>query len=138
MKYTSINSTGKSKTNPAGALVRSDMVTEQEHDTSSSGKNSRRKWSKPVAEEYQRQDQLGRRRGKCRKCGIASASPSGSGFCSGCEGKALKPGQRPAEIAICSRCGNQPVVEQPDDDSGVCPECAKRMAEKTPLCVPEL
>ena len=136
MKYSSINS--KSKTNLAGALGHGDMVMEQEQGTSSSGENSRRKWSKPVAEEYQRQNQLGGRRGKCRKCGIASASPSGSGFCSGCESKELKPGQRPAQIAICSQCGNHPVVEKPDDDSGVCPECAKRMREKKPLCVPEL
>jgi hypothetical protein len=136
MKYTSINS--NSKSSPAGALVHSDMVMEQEQSTSSSGENSRRKWSKPVAEEYQRQNQLGRRRGKCRKCGIASASPSGSGFCSGCESKALKPGQHPAQIVICSECGAQPVVERPDDDSGVCPDCAKGMREKKRLCVPEL
>jgi hypothetical protein len=136
MKYTSINS--KSKTNPAGVLVHGDMVMEQEQGTSSNGENSRRRWSKPVAEEYQRQNQGGRRRGKCRKCGIASASPSGSGFCAGCESKALKPGQRPALIATCSECGDHPVVEQPDDDSGVCPECAERMREKKRLCVPEL
>jgi hypothetical protein len=136
MKYTNINS--KSKTNPSGARVHGDMVMEQEQGTNGSGENSRRKWSKPVAEEYRRQDQLGRRRGKCRECGIASASPSGSGFCSGCEIKALNTGQRPAQIAICSECGNHPVVEKPDDDSGVCPECAKRMREKKPLCVPEL
>ena len=133
MKYTSINS--KSKTNPAGALGHGGMVMEQEQGTRSSGENNRRKWSKPVAEEYQRQNQVGRRRGKCRKCGIASASPTGSGFCSGCESKALKPGQRPAQIVICSQCENHPVVEQPDDDSGLCPECAKRMREKKPLCV---
>jgi hypothetical protein len=113
-------------------------VMEQEQGTSSNRENSRRKWSRPVAEEYQRQEQRGRRRGKCHECGIACASPSGSGFCSGCESKALKPGQRPAQIAICSECGNHPVVERPDDDCGVCPDCAKRMREMKRLCVPEL
>jgi hypothetical protein len=136
MKYTNNNS--KNKTNAAELRVRGDMVMEQEQGISSSGENSRRKWSKPVAEEYPRQNQLGRRRGKCRKCGIASASPSGSGFCAGCESKVLKPGQRPAQIAICSECENQPVVEQANDDSGLCADCAKQMREKKRLWVPEL
>ena len=91
-----------------------------------------RKWSATTKREYQRQENAGKSRGKCRGRTVfgtdcpSNASPSGSGYCSWHEQQGVEVGEKVREARPCSDCGRNPAWAE--GNTGWCKECLDRRA----------
>lgn len=93
-----------------------------------------RKWTEPVRDEYERQEARAYRRGKCKGKTVfgtdcpASASPSGSGYCSTHEQQAVTVGEtiNAVNVKPCADCKRNP--RWGNGETNYCADCMERRA----------